>query len=552
MSLAITNNSISATPNTKSSDKTTVVDSADNAEQSGFFDTLKNAISSENTEEKQKAEGRLGVEAANSHAIEASLGEEDAEVLSTTAQEAESLTPAAGAKSQTETSVDEDPDESVKNMAPESAVVVSSHRDTLNLASEGSVEAKKTVSDSAQLLSRLDESNSALKPKNNAALSQTESDLSDAAVLGAATASTQHPKRVEPLGEPTIPLDINSSSLTQQHQNSPETNAATDDMATEQIAVLTGASGSTMQTATGLETKAINVDGESKNSTQSQIAWTKANAEHATKIDPKSLVATTVAADKLHSSHGPGAALTASAPLASTLPVNSASHSSSDVALTASMLATNTSVEHSQVNHPTLSTAGASFTGVQKPSAMTGLGQVNELPEGITHAATGATANQLRAEQSQPPTNVQSPLMLTKDNASDQVAERVQMMMAKNLKHVDIRLDPPDLGRMQIRMSLNNDSATVHFTVQNQHTRDMVDQAMPRLREMLSQQGIQLADSSVQQQSQGQQQRHASQESGGSGSHANGRTHQGLDESEQGVNLEVNIAKKTDGISYYA
>lgn len=175
--------------------------------------------------------------------------------------------------------------------------------------------------------------------------------------------------------------------------------------------------------------------------------------------------------------------------------------------------------------------------------------------EGALQAAgAGAlTATQVRGEQSTQATGaVQSPLMLTKENAGEQVAERVQMMMSKNLKHVDIRLDPPDLGRMQIRMSLNNDSATVHFTVQNQQTRDMVDQAMPRLREMLSQQGIQLADTSVQQQ--GQQQRHASHGSGNGGPSSGGTN--GSAESDAnvqgGVTVDVAVNKNKDGISYYA
>jgi flagellar hook-length control protein FliK len=168
--------------------------------------------------------------------------------------------------------------------------------------------------------------------------------------------------------------------------------------------------------------------------------------------------------------------------------------------------------------------------------------------------ATGAltATQQLRAEQQTPAASaVQSPMVLTKENASDQVAERLQMMMSKNLKHVDIRLDPPELGRMQIRMSLNNDSATVHFTVQNQQTRDMVDQAMPRLREMLSQQGIQLADTSVQQQ--GQQQRHASNGSGTGGSGNSASNGSGdVDSVENGTSVEVAVKQNKDGISYYA
>ena len=77
------------------------------------------------------------------------------------------------------------------------------------------------------------------------------------------------------------------------------------------------------------------------------------------------------------------------------------------------------------------------------------------------------------------------------------------MMMSKNLKNVDIRLDPPELGRLQIRLNVGGDGATVHFTVANQQARDVIEQSMPRLREMLAQQGVQLGDSSVQQQSSG-------------------------------------------------
>ncbi|MCV5960739.1 flagellar hook-length control protein FliK, partial [Escherichia coli] len=72
----------------------------------------------------------------------------------------------------------------------------------------------------------------------------------------------------------------------------------------------------------------------------------------------------------------------------------------------------------------------------------------------------GVTAQQqTRAEAAQ---QAQLPLQLTKELANEQVAEKVQMMMSKNLKNLDIRLDPPELGRMQIRMTMNNDLANVH------------------------------------------------------------------------------------------
>ncbi|GAB2665766.1 flagellar hook-length control protein FliK [Vibrio panuliri] len=169
----------------------------------------------------------------------------------------------------------------------------------------------------------------------------------------------------------------------------------------------------------------------------------------------------------------------------------------------------------------------------------------------LSHAAGQTTpANQLRAEQA---AQAQPALQLSREMAGDQVAERVQMMMSKNLKNIDIRLDPPELGRMQIRMNMNGDNATVHFTVANQQARDMVEHAMPRLREMLAQQGMQLADSSVQQQASGQQQgRYATQNGGGSGQGTSGQHLSGEENLEPDVKLDLNVASKRDGISYYA
>lgn len=164
--------------------------------------------------------------------------------------------------------------------------------------------------------------------------------------------------------------------------------------------------------------------------------------------------------------------------------------------------------------------------------------------QGTATVGSGPTRAEIQAAQ-------QAPLQLTKELANEQVAEKVQMMMSKNLKNLDIRLDPPELGQMKIRMTMNNDVANVHFTVSNQQARDVIEQTLPRLREMLAQQGMQLADSSVQQQSSGQ-----GQESYNNGEQQSGpnRTNdgQGDENLDSSSNLELNVASKRDGISYYA
>ncbi|WP_332405160.1 flagellar hook-length control protein FliK [Vibrio metschnikovii] len=143
------------------------------------------------------------------------------------------------------------------------------------------------------------------------------------------------------------------------------------------------------------------------------------------------------------------------------------------------------------------------------------------------------------------------PLMLNKGLVADEMAERIQMMMSKNLKNIDIRLDPPELGRLHIRMNMHADGASIQFTVTNAQARDALEGAMPRLREMLAQQGVQLADTSVQQQSSGQQQGYAA-ERGQSGHLSDDDTLLGDENIDANVKLDLNVTTKRDGISYYA
>ncbi|WP_318474967.1 flagellar hook-length control protein FliK [Photobacterium leiognathi] len=153
---------------------------------------------------------------------------------------------------------------------------------------------------------------------------------------------------------------------------------------------------------------------------------------------------------------------------------------------------------------------------------------------------------------------VQTPLLLTKEQAGEQISERINMMMAKNLKQVDIRLDPPELGKIQIKLTLNQDQASVQFTVNNSQTRDMVEHAMPRLREMMHQQGLQLAQGSVSQDNSSQfaqqqftQQQQSEQQAGSSSEGV--LTSSQEPESDKHLDaIEMFVTNKKDRVDYYA
>jgi flagellar hook-length control protein FliK len=79
----------------------------------------------------------------------------------------------------------------------------------------------------------------------------------------------------------------------------------------------------------------------------------------------------------------------------------------------------------------------------------------------------------------------------------DALNERVLWMAGKSIQKAEIRLNPAELGPIRIEVLIRDDSAKVSFSAQNAVTREAIESAMPRLREMLSESGISLANTDV-------------------------------------------------------
>lgn len=86
------------------------------------------------------------------------------------------------------------------------------------------------------------------------------------------------------------------------------------------------------------------------------------------------------------------------------------------------------------------------------------------------------------------------------------VGEKVLWLAAQNLSSAEIRLDPPELGPMQVRITIQNDQANVSFSSPHLVVREALDQSATRLREMFAEQGLNLADVNVSDQSFARQQ----------------------------------------------
>lgn len=136
------------------------------------------------------------------------------------------------------------------------------------------------------------------------------------------------------------------------------------------------------------------------------------------------------------------------------------------------------------------------------PSQTVQHGQNSQTQSQVADSRAPAAETTLRRE----PQNLPH-LKLASQEAPAELHQKVNVMLAEKLQQAEIQLDPLGLGKMKIQIQMGADSqANVHFVVQHGQTREMLEQAMPRLRDMLAGQGIQLGQTQVQQQSQQQQQ----------------------------------------------
>lgn len=80
---------------------------------------------------------------------------------------------------------------------------------------------------------------------------------------------------------------------------------------------------------------------------------------------------------------------------------------------------------------------------------------------------------------------------------SQALGERVLWMTGRDMQQAEVRLNPPQLGPVEIRVSMHNDQANVTFVAQHPFTREALEASIPRLREMFGESNINLADVDV-------------------------------------------------------
>lgn len=113
------------------------------------------------------------------------------------------------------------------------------------------------------------------------------------------------------------------------------------------------------------------------------------------------------------------------------------------------------------------------------------------------HAA--ALAN-LRGE-STPPAAAPVPLHVATPAGSagwpEEVGNRVSWMVGHAESHAELTLTPPQLGKVEVSITVSGDQTSAQIVAATPAARDLIEQSLPRLREILEQSGISLGQADV-------------------------------------------------------
>lgn len=112
---------------------------------------------------------------------------------------------------------------------------------------------------------------------------------------------------------------------------------------------------------------------------------------------------------------------------------------------------------------------------------------------GSTHAGTAATPSPTVTLQHQ----------VGSERWNNELGRNVQMFIHAEQHSATLRVTPAELGPVDVRIDMSGDQATVSFTVQHADTRLALENALPRLRDMLADGGILLGQAHVNQDSRG-------------------------------------------------
>lgn len=185
-------------------------------------------------------------------------------------------------------------------------------------------------------------------------------------------------------------------------------------------------------------------------------------------------------------------------------------------------------------------------------AAMDGTGDTNgkNLPDALLNIDTRMDAGQSATQQlpqgdfrahlnaaQKPATEMAVATPITHPGWADDIGHQVTWLAENGNSRAELILTPPHLGRIEISLQIGGDLSTAQFVSASPQVREALEQAMPRLREMLAEGGISLGDTNV-----SGEQRSGDQDQGGQ------RGERGRDGNGDGELLIAPAARRGSGL----
>ncbi|MCE7913517.1 MAG: flagellar hook-length control protein FliK [Nitrosomonas sp. PRO4] len=115
-------------------------------------------------------------------------------------------------------------------------------------------------------------------------------------------------------------------------------------------------------------------------------------------------------------------------------------------------------------------------------------------PESIAPQSSSLTHSTSTSSLYTGPQSVQVDLPVDQPKWGSEFAQKIVWLTSQQHQVAEIRLNPAHLGPVEVMLTITQDQATAQFLSPHPAVREAIEQALPRLREMMAENGIQLGN----------------------------------------------------------
>jgi flagellar hook-length control protein FliK len=124
--------------------------------------------------------------------------------------------------------------------------------------------------------------------------------------------------------------------------------------------------------------------------------------------------------------------------------------------------------------------------------------QTTSLSNQVITASNAQVANLHPTPSVDSPKTYQLPTPMANQDWANQFNQQIVWLSQQQIKSAIIRLNPKEMGALEVNLKIDKNHAIIQMTTHHDSARDAIEQTLPKLRDMMHEQGIHLDDVNVQ------------------------------------------------------